>query len=85
MIAAAVSYVDNMVYVFAVVVASVFVLADTASSGDDVGSGGFPAGWVGPSFATVPVVCARGGGHSVMTISLLDSDITIVLCASGIL
>jgi len=84
-IAAAVGHVDDMVDVAALIGASVFVLAESASSGDDVLPGGLPAWRVGASLAAVPVVCSRGAGHSVVTISLLDSDITIVLCGSGIL
>jgi len=79
-IAAAVGHVDDMVYVFALVGTSVLVLAESASSGDDVGPGGLPAWRVGASLATVPVVGARWGAHCVMTISLLHCDITIV-CA----
>ena len=75
MISATLRDVNYMVDVCAVVVASVFVLANTAGPGDDVGPGGFPAWRVGASLATVPVVA-----HCVMTISLLHCDITIV-CA----
>lgn len=75
MIGAALCDVHYVVDVGAVVVASVFVLAHTVGSGDHVSPGGFPAWGVGSSFATVPIVA-----HSVMTISLLHCDITIV-CA----
>lgn len=77
MICAALGDVNDMVDVLPVVVATVLVLTDTAGSGDDVGPGGFPAWRVGASLATVPVVSARCGGHSVMTISLMHCDITI--------
>lgn len=80
MIGAALCDVNYMVDVGAVVVAAVFMLTDTASPGDDVGPGGFPAWGVGASLAAVPVVGARWGGHCVMTISLLHCDITI-MCA----
>ena len=72
MIRATVGEVNNMVDVFAGIVAAVLVMADTAGACDDVGPGGLPAGGVGASFAAVPVMALKRGGHSDITISVVE-------------
>ena len=69
MIRTTVSDVDYMVDVLALVVAPVLVLADTAGSGYHVLAGGLPAGGVWASFAAMPVMARRLGGHSDITLS----------------
>jgi len=50
-----------MVYVFALVLASAFVLAFTAGALDDYGSGVMPPGGVFWSAAAIPIMRHRGG------------------------